>query len=71
MSDSAMAYIGRKACGCCVAAAVDKPEYRKDTAKHLADWVRGGLTVEHVPAEQARAALKACHHDEKQMQLSV
>lgn len=60
MSD--MAYIGRKACGCCVAAAVDKPEHRKDTAKHVAQWVRSGLTIERVPVDDARKALKKCEH---------
>ena len=45
-----------------VAAAVDKPEHRKDTAKHVAQWVRSGLTIERVPVDDARKALKKCEH---------
>lgn len=35
-------------CGRIVAACVDAPEYRKDTAKDMARWVRDGLAIERV-----------------------
>lgn len=49
MSDKQeFAYIGRKPCGCIVAAVVDSPERRKDTAQKVAGFIADGLTVERV-----------------------
>ena len=62
-------YIGRKACGCYVAAAVDRPEYAKETAKNLADWVKVGMTVERHPIAFVRENVMGCDCAKKQMSL--
>lgn len=41
-------YTGRKECGCLVAACVDRPEWKKDTAKSVAEFISNGYTVEHI-----------------------
>jgi hypothetical protein len=49
MEDQRMAYIGR--CGGCnavIAATVDEQKHRKDVAKAVSEWIRDGMTVEHV-----------------------
>lgn len=66
MMTERMAYIGQKPCGCVVAAAVDIPECRKETAKDVAEWIRSGLTVERVPSVKVRTLFKTCRCDEKQ-----
>lgn len=67
-----MAYIGRKSCGCVVAAYVDDPERRKDTAKEVASWIRDGLTVEHVTVTYANEQFKwDCPHKPIQAQMSL
>lgn len=53
-------YVGFKACGCAVAAAVDNPAHRKDTAKSIAAWVKDGLTVERRTVEWVRENLRPC-----------
>lgn len=60
-----MAYQGRKGCGCVVAVTVDLPEYKKDTAKELAKWIRQGLSVERVTCEVARQSFTICPHKAK------
>lgn len=55
-----MSYVGLKACGCCVAAAVDSPEWQEDTAKFVADLVAGGLVVERKTTEWVRENMKGC-----------
>lgn len=42
-------YVGRKACGCAVAAVVDDPRFAKDTAKAVADFIKSGYAVERHP----------------------
>lgn len=54
------AYIGTKPCGCTVAATVIKPEWAKDTAKTIADWVKRGYSVDRVEVGDARLRLKSC-----------
>ncbi len=39
------------------AVCVDDPEHTKSTAKHVADYVRRGATVERVTLDQARAGM--------------
>lgn len=39
------------------AVVVDRPEWKKDTAKTIAKWVRGGADVSRVPLEAARDGL--------------
>lgn len=52
------AYVGRKDCGCTVAAVVDCGT--KETAKDVADFIRSGLKVERVLIDDVRATLRAC-----------
>ena len=61
-----MCYVGLKACGCAVAAAVDRPDLAEDNAKHVAKWMRDGLTIERKPVEWVRENLMRCTHSEKQ-----
>lgn len=58
--ESRYAYIGIKACGCVVAAAVDDPRWTKDTAKDVAKWMKAGLTIERKPVEWVREKLNFC-----------
>lgn len=62
MNEEVMCYVGIKECGCCVAVAVDKPEYAKDTAKFVATLMRGGLTIERQTVEWARKNMTICKH---------
>ena len=39
-------YIGRKPCGCCIAAAADLGD--EGTARAVAEWIKDGLTITHV-----------------------
>lgn len=64
MTDQCHCYIGRLqaaeehyAAGTVVAAICDSPNFAKQCAKVVAEWVRTGLTVEHVPLEWARQFL--------------
>jgi hypothetical protein len=57
MSDERMAYIGRRECGNCVAAAVDDPGHKKDTADFVRDMIKEGLAVERVTVTEGRDAL--------------
>ena len=57
-------YIGRKHCGCLVAAMVDDPEHKKDIAKEIAKWIRDGLIIERVTTEYVRENFKYCSHKE-------
>lgn len=45
-------YIGRKPCGCAVAAVTDLGD--KDTAESVADYIKSGMTVERITVEQYR-----------------
>lgn len=51
----AMAYIGRDANGCVLAATVDDPKHIRDVAREIASWVRLGDTLERMAVEQVRA----------------
>lgn len=67
-----MAYIGRKECGCVVCAYVDDPERRKDTAKEVSNWIKWGLTVEHVTIDYANEHFTwECPHKPESVQLSL
>ena len=60
-----MCYIGIKECGCVVAACVDNPEHKKDTAKNISDWIKDGWTTERIPVEDTRNRLSSCKCNEK------
>lgn len=66
-----MCYVGMKACGCCVAAAVDKPEWAKETAKTVAKWMRDGLTIERKTVQWSRENLTVCEHKAEQKALAL
>lgn len=57
MQQQTWSYIGRDKAGVAVCAAVDQPEWAKDTAKEVAKWLRQGLTIERVPVEWVRKHL--------------
>lgn len=58
-----MSYIARKReCGCIVGATLDIYDYRKDTAKDVAIWIREGLIVERVTSEFVRQNWHDCTH---------
>lgn len=57
-----MAYVGKKSCGCIVAFVVDEPEYPRDTAREVAEFIRSGLTVERVTVEESRKIVSRCIH---------
>jgi len=57
-----MSYVGRKDCGCMVAAIVDDPQDRRDVAKQVGEWIRHGLTIEWVDVEVVRRELHRCSH---------
>lgn len=58
---SGYTYIGRKKCGCVVAARVDA-DYRggEAVAADVADFIKSGYTVERVTTEEARTLLHRC-----------
>jgi hypothetical protein len=55
-----MAYIGKKSCGCIVAACVDNPEHKREIARNLAEWIRDGLTIERVTCDFVRNCKFGC-----------
>ena len=66
MESSTFAYVAfKKACGHMVAAAVDKPEYAKENAKEVSNWIRSGLRIERVTVERVRTELHGCDCDEQ------
>jgi len=60
-----MCYIGRKACGCVVAAVVIRAGEEKRIAKDVGGFIKQGLTVEQVAVDYARANLRTCFCAEK------
>lgn len=49
-----MAYVAKKPCGCICSAVVDEPNHKRDVAKDVAEWIREGLTIEHVTVQHVR-----------------
>ena len=61
MNGEKMAYIAR--CGGCmeiVAAIIDDPDARNDTADAVRDWIRAGRVVEHVSLAWVRENFHGC-----------
>ena len=56
LGSETMAYVGRKPCGCLVAATVDDGSH--NVADDVRDFILRGYTIEHVPIEGMR--LKRC-----------
>lgn len=55
-------YFAVKSCGCRVAVVCDEPDYQKDTAKSVAEFIRDGYTVERhqYDGETIGQMLKRC-----------
>lgn len=49
MSEATHAYIGRARCGCVRSVTVDLPDEPDWVGRTVAETIRSGLTVEHVP----------------------
>lgn len=52
------AYLGICEHGKARAIFIDRPEYARDIAREIAEWVRDGLTVQHVTEDEGRAAIQ-------------
>lgn len=61
-------YVGKKPCGCIVAAIADDGRDRERVATALRDWVRDGLTVERTTAAVVRQEFVGndCPHEPRQ-----
>lgn len=46
-------YVGTLACGCGVALVRDMPDYKRDTAKDVADMIKHGYSVTRLPHKEA------------------
>jgi hypothetical protein len=53
-------YVALHNCGGWQGLIVDCPEMKKDNAKHLARWIRGGLIIERWTIEKARQPAVSC-----------
>lgn len=62
MTDQVFCYIGKCACGCGAvrAAAVDKPQYKDDTAAFVADCIKDGMQVDRMEVEKVRIEFSDC-----------
>ena len=64
-------YIGRrKVCNCIVAAAVDEPQYAKDTAKFVSGLIKKGLTVDRMRVVDVRLKF-GCDHEKQALQVGL
>lgn len=68
MSTPTMVYVAAdpKQPGAAWAICVDRPEWAKDTAKSVADWMRKGANVERVDIETGKAMLQKWVRPKKQ-----
>ena len=56
-------YIGTKPeCGCNVAVVVDEPQYAKETARDVADFIKRGYSVSHIEVEEGGVPIQRCPH---------
>lgn len=71
MSEQVMVYVAAdpNQPGAAWAITVDKPEYAKDTAKCLADWIRKGANVMRVDRETGIAMIDKWERPIKQRDL--
>lgn len=57
-------YIAKASCGCIVGGHTDHDKSdRKLIAKWMSDWIKDGLTVEHVEAETVTLSNWPCEHE--------
>ena len=59
------AYIGVDENGRTVAACVDMPALKEDTAREVSDWIKDGLIIHRVTEEEARGAFAKNHTGHK------
>lgn len=62
MSDG-FCYVGIAPCGCMRAATVDDPDRKKDVARDVRDFIKGGCHIERVLGEVPRVRLCFAQHD--------
>lgn len=57
----------REACGCVVGSVADTPEWRREVAAGVAEWIRAGYIIERVPMAEvaARWMGEDCPHIER------
>ena len=49
-------YVGKcRKCGTIHAACVDRPEFAKDTASDIAEWIKRGDIIEHISQDKGVA----------------
>lgn len=53
-------YIGRKSCGCVVAACVDDPQRPATTAEDVASFIKEGYAIERVGLDEDRHSIARC-----------
>lgn len=59
--ESRPCYMGRcPGCNNVIALTLDMPEYRKDVARDVAEWIRDGLVVERSTAREGRKLFDSC-----------
>lgn len=63
MAEATHVYIGRKACGCAVAAVVDGYVSKKEIAKDVADFIKRGYDIQRVPIGDDGVKLDRCEHE--------
>ena len=63
-------YVGIMPCGCYVAVVMDRPEYRKETAKTIAQYIQNGYRIEPAILEEVRHKLGKCKCPNPQTELA-
>lgn len=63
-TQSEFSYIARCKCGEIVCAIVDNPERYHEVSRHIAKWIRDGLTIERVTHDVVRSSFSHCRCDE-------
>lgn len=71
MPDPTFAFVGRRSCGCIVAAFVADPRLLRQIAKDVAEWERDGLKIETMSVEDVRKQLWHCPHQPTQDELPM
>lgn len=64
LNEEVPSYIGRKKCGCVVAAIVDDGSNLKAVSKTVAKFIASGLAIERTTVGYVRANLNTCRHKE-------
>lgn len=58
-------YIAKRSCGCIVGGHMDRGQNRKVIANWVAAWIKDGLTVENIEADEVRVLTSACEHERR------